>query len=165
MPRSSWLSVSPGSEKLALDPDGVLYVLTGTRVRRIDPRGAIKTVFGASGPCTLTEGKPADGIGACRLMDIGVDHRGLLYFIVFNNHRIYRLTGSNFLTFVAGGGINRGDGGLARNAGLWWPQGITFAANGDLVFADNNNQRIRRIDGFGPFNLSREQVTFANSLG
>ena len=60
------------------------------------------------------------------------------------------LTISSFgiVTTVAGNGVSAfsGDGGLATEEALSAPDDVSLDANGDMVIADHNNNRIRRVD-------------------
>ena len=51
------------------------------------------------------------------------------------------------LTAVVGSGVGGffGEGGLATKAGLSSPIGVAIAPNGDLIIADQGNNRIRRV--------------------
>jgi len=54
---------------------------------------------------------------------------------------------NGIITTVAGNGVNgySGDGGLASNAELSNPVGVAVDQSGNLFFADQNNQRIRKV--------------------
>ena len=49
-------------------------------------------------------------------------------------------------TGLFAGGFS-GDGGPSRNAQLFWPEDIAVDENGNLFIADEQNHRIRRVDG------------------
>ncbi len=55
---------------------------------------------------------------------------------------------NNIITTVAGNGSQTyaGDGGVATNAGLYYPSGVTFDPSGNLFIADIDNNRIRKMD-------------------
>ncbi len=63
-----------------------------------------------------------------------------------DNHRIRKVSNGVISTF-AGTGISgfSGDGGLAKNAMLSYPVGLVFDSAGNLIVADANNNRIRKI--------------------
>lgn len=85
---------------------------------------------------------------------IAMDDNGVFYFADTNNHRIRRvefldadyLTGN--VSTIAGTGDAgfSGDGGLAVNAKINYPQDLEIGPDGRLYFADTNNHRIRVID-------------------
>lgn len=85
---------------------------------------------------------------------IAMDDSGVFYFSDTNNHRIRRLeffdvdytTGA--VTTIAGTGESgyRGDGGLAVDAMINFPQDLEIGPDGRLYFADCNNNRVRAID-------------------
>ena len=58
---------------------------------------------------------------------------------------------NNIITTMAGNGsgTNAGDGGAATNASLQAPRGLTFGAAGNLYIADQDNNRIRKVDTNG----------------
>src|SRR5262249_24322137 len=54
------------------------------------------------------------------------------------------------ITTVAGNGFGfSGDGGPATAATIWAPAEVSVDCNGNLFFADRNNNRIRKIDSRG----------------
>ena len=66
----------------------------------------------------------------------------------------WQFNGTNFpniITTVAGDGVPTysGDGGLATNASLYYPQGVAFDSAGNLYIADNNNNRVRKVSPGG----------------
>jgi len=75
------------------------------------------------------------------------DREGRLLFTSLD-HRILAIDRAGVLRVVAGTGTAgfAGDGGPATAAQLNTPYGLILDRNGDLVFADAGNRRIRRID-------------------
>ncbi len=79
---------------------------------------------------------------------------GNLYFPDNVNHRLRKIDmTTNIITSIAGSGTTGpggggfgGDGGLATDATLNFPQKIVFDSLGNIYFADNANNRVRRID-------------------
>lgn len=61
---------------------------------------------------------------------------------------VYKVSTTGALSIYAGNGTFGvgGDGGPATSAGLDFPEGLAFDANGNLFIADLNNNRIRRVD-------------------
>ena len=76
-----------------------------------------------------------------------VDGAGNLY-ISSDSHQIFKVTASTgLITVVAGNGEFglSGDGGQATSARLNYPRGMALDANGNLLVADQFNNRIRKI--------------------
>ncbi|MFL5787469.1 MAG: gliding motility-associated C-terminal domain-containing protein [Flavisolibacter sp.] len=125
------------------------------RVRRIDLTTGIITTVAGDGTQNYVSGQPATQTGLLP-MGLAIDPSGNLFItqhsppLVNNNSdkisRVDMTTG--IITTYAGTGIMgfSGDGGIATLANLNDPYGIDFDQIGNLYFADNGNQRIRRID-------------------
>jgi len=79
------------------------------------------------------------------------DRAGGFYVSLFAPSRIYRISADGTLTLMAGSGLPgfSGDGGPAVSAQLNGPMGMALDANGNLLFADNGNNCIRKIDSSG----------------
>lgn len=81
---------------------------------------------------------------------LALDGKGDLYISDIGTHRILKLAKGS-LTVIAGtgeGGFS-GDGGPAIKAQLFAPHDLLFDAEGNLLIADTQNHRIRRIDRRG----------------
>jgi DNA-binding beta-propeller fold protein YncE len=80
---------------------------------------------------------------------LAFDRDGNLYIADAGNNRIRKVDfKSGIITTVAGNGKAElsGDGRLAIEAGLRKPRGLTFDQSGNLLIADTDNRRIRRVD-------------------
>ena len=148
--------------RVAVDGGGNLYFVDAdnNRLRRVDPSGTITTVAGSGEPGFLGEGYSGDGGPAvqARLREphgVAVDSDGNLYIADSGNHAIRRVDASGIITTIAGIGVRgfSGDGGPAVQAQLYRPRGIVVDGNGNLYFADSNNQRIRRLSPPLPITL------------
>jgi sugar lactone lactonase YvrE len=82
---------------------------------------------------------------------LSVDDAGNLYISEHANNRIRRVGTDGIITTVAGtGGENFGkDGVPATSTTIFGPRGMVFDDDGNLVFSDRNNHRIRKIDRKG----------------
>lgn len=83
-----------------------------------------------------------------RPTSLAVDSTGNLYISDTYNSRIRKILASNWtIDTVVGDGAERrwGDGGLAVDASINHPQGITFDKAGNLYIADTNNHMIRKV--------------------
>ncbi|MBI6546789.1 MAG: hypothetical protein HY692_08340 [Cyanobacteria bacterium NC_groundwater_1444_Ag_S-0.65um_54_12] len=76
------------------------------------------------------------------------DNLGNLLISVSDGDVVYRIAADGTLTLAAGNGIHgfAGDGGPATQAQLGFPYGIAVDGTGNLYIADQDNQRIRRVD-------------------
>src|SRR5258705_2282181 len=145
---SAWLNCPQG---VALDPAGSIYIgdLCGNRIRKVDYlTGIITTVAG-----TGTAGYNGDNIAATTAQisnpsALAFDLAGNLYFTDRSNNRIRKITiSTGIITTVAGtgaGGYN-GDGILAINAQINFPNEVSFDSSGNLYIADWLNNRVRKI--------------------
>jgi sugar lactone lactonase YvrE len=86
-----------------------------------------------------------------------LDSQGDLFITDAENNRIREVNAtSQIITTVVGNGIPCaqptspcGDGGLATNASIFMPRTITIAPSGDLLVADDGDNRIREVNGEG----------------
>ena len=119
---------------LALDSEGNLY-FTETdagRVHRLSITGEV-TTFG-DGTWSIPRGVAVDAIGNVFVADTGLQ-------------RILHINRDGTVTPVAGNGMPgfSGDGGAALSAQLGFPWDVAIAADGTLLIADLDNDRIRRL--------------------
>ena len=139
-------------EGIAVDIQGNLFIsdTVNRRIRRVDARtGMIATYAGTGEVGTNEEGTPALQAKFLRLARIAVDRNDNLYVADSPSHRILVIDPkTRLLRTFAGTGTSgfSGDGGLATEANISFPEGITIAANGDLYFADVGNHRVRKVN-------------------
>lgn len=77
------------------------------------------------------------------------DRNGNLYIADYTNHRIRKIdTATGIISTVAGTGVQgfSGDGALAANAQLRYPNSLAIDGTGNLIICDNGNRRIRKVD-------------------
>ncbi len=152
---------------MAVDGAGNLYFGEWARVRKITPDGIITTVAGdgtrpntngcsppespACGPPTAGDGQPATSVQLFGPMSVTVDSAGNLYFV--DGWRIRKVSPDGIITTVAGNGgragyhLDTGDGGLATNAPLWNPNGVTVDSAGNLYISEPVRIRKVTVDG------------------
>ena len=138
---------------LAPDPVGGVYVADSSnhRIRRIDPNGMISTVAGIGIP-----GDGGDyGLAVQCLLDspagLAVGPDGSLYVADTARHRVRRIRPDGMIIPAAGNGAAgySGDGAAATAAQLNHPNGLSVDAEGNLLIADTNNNRVRRVSTDG----------------
>jgi sugar lactone lactonase YvrE len=136
------------STSVTLDTSGNVYITdSGSgRIRRIDrSTNVISTVAGGSG-----DNVPASAAVLLGPRDVAFDAAGNVYIADQLNHRIRRVDArTRVLTTVAGTGTGgfSGDGGPATAAKLYSPFGVAIDARNNIYIADDDNYRVRRVDG------------------
>ena len=117
------------------------------RVREVSG-GTINTVAGNNFCCNVADGGAATSAWLASPLGLAVDSSGNLYISDSNNQRIREVAGGNISTFVGTGNYGyNGDGEAATSAQLRTPDAIAFDASGNLLIADQNNQRVRKVSG------------------
>jgi len=143
---------------LAFDAHGDLLVADSlnNRVRMIDTSGVISTVVG-SGPTGLTDsnvmhdGGPATKGLLAFPVGLAFDRSGDLFISDKGHDAIRRVNPRGIITTVAGTGVGgySGDGGPATKAQLHGPWYIAIDAHGDILFTENENDLLRKVDPHG----------------
>ena len=140
-----------GPTQVAVDGGGNVLIADthNHRIRRVAAgTGVIMTVagngeFGFSG-----DGGPGTSASLYNPYAVAVDGGGNVLIADYNNHRIRRVAaGTGVITTVAGNGEFgfSGDGGPGTSASLWGPTGVAVDGGGNVLIADYNNHRIRRL--------------------
>ncbi|MDQ7075616.1 MAG: hypothetical protein Q9O24_10805 [Gammaproteobacteria bacterium] len=136
---------------LAFDLHGNLYIADAgnSRIRKVDAAtGIISTVAGNGQFGFNGDHQYALDTQLNMPYDLLIDGQNL-YIADSNNHRIRKFNlDSGIITTVAGNGNAgfSGDGGLATEASLNWPDGISLDAMGNLYISDALNHRIRKVN-------------------
>jgi DNA-binding beta-propeller fold protein YncE len=148
VPASTACLLHPGA--LAINKAGDLYFAEWNTVRRVDAaKHLVRTVVGSG-----EYGFNGDGIPALKAKlesptGLAVDPDGNLYLAESNGHRVRRVDAkTGLISTVAGGGKRgyNGDGIPARRAELDVPVGVAADASGNLYIADQQGNRVRRVD-------------------
>jgi sugar lactone lactonase YvrE len=148
---------------VAVDGAGNLYIADygNNLIRKVDTSGNItsRVQFNLNRPS-----------------GVAVDGAGNLYIADYGNNLIRKVDTSGNMTTVAGIGIAgySGDGAAATSAKLNGPNGVTLDSAGNLYIADENSNRIRKVDvsksalSFGSLNVGQTgspQSVAASNLG
>lgn len=143
---------------IAVDGDGNLYISDAgnNAVRKVNAGDTITNVVNGfssdlptGGACgyTGTLWMPENA----RLSGITVDAAGNVYIADYWDNVIRKVTPSGSMRTIAGDPnvFNTGDGGPAIHAGLIGPRRIVVDNSGNIIFADSDNGRIRKINSAG----------------
>jgi uncharacterized protein (TIGR03437 family) len=134
---------------LALDSSGNLYIADefNFRIRKVGPDGVISTVAGNGAKAFGGDGGPAVDAALLYPYDVAADKSGNLYIADSLSNRIRKVTPGGTISTIAGTGTAgfSGDGKAALNAQLNTPTSVKLDAAGNILVADTNNNRIRRI--------------------
>ena len=138
---------------LSLDAAGNIFVAVGygERVTRIDSAtGIITTVAGSGLRGFAGDGGLATAARTNYIASVAVDSAGNIFFSDKNNHRVRKVTASSgIITTVAGNGLSTGalgDNGPATSASLAYPDKVGFDNAGNLLIADTQHSRIRKVN-------------------
>ena len=143
-----------------VDAAGNIYIADrgNDRVRKVDTAGIITTAAGNGTSTFGGDTGPAINAQLRRPSGVVVDDSGTIFIADHLNHRIRKIDPTGIITTIAGrfgdgvlansGGFS-GDGGPAVDAQLSSPYGLALDSTGTLFIADENNNRIRKIDANG----------------
>ena len=136
---------------VAVDAFGNLYVAdSGSNcVLKISAAG-VQVVAGNGTMQFSGDGGPAASSQMNQITGVAIDQAGNIYIADFLNGRIREVSTAGVITTVAGGGpAAPGDGGLATNAHLGFPEGVAVDSAGNIYIADSYDSRVRRVSPGG----------------
>ncbi len=110
------------------------------------PAGCITTVAGGSN--FDGDGSVSSNAGLYWPTNVACDSQGNLIIVDTQNHRIRRVSATTgIITTVAGTGEEgySGDNGPANSAQLLRPNAVAVDSAGNIIIADTDNQRIRKV--------------------
>ena len=118
--------------RIARRSNGDILIAEASKIRLLTTAGILRTIrTGLSGPAGFA-----------------FDSSGRLIFSDSGNHRVMRMDlNTNVATRIAGGNGDgfSGDGDTATSAKLNSPGDVAVDSSGNVIFADRENHRIRRI--------------------
>ena len=133
-----------GPGGIAIDTHGNLYVVDqgSFQIRKITPAGDV-SIFAGNGTPGDMDGNPGEAQFGFDMRDIVADDQGNLY--LSDADRIRKITPQGIVSTIAGSGFGYRDGdGIAAKFNS--PNGLGIDAHGNLYVADENNNRIRKIN-------------------
>ncbi len=149
---------------LALDSSGDLYIADTNNclIRKVTKStGLISTYAGMasntpSGCGYGGDGGPATSAQLDYPTDVALDTSGNLYIADIYNNRVRIVRPNGIIDTFAGVGPSGGypggyggDGGLGTKAELYYPSSVAVDVAGDVLIADEGNQRVRWVDDAG----------------
>jgi hypothetical protein len=138
---------------IAIDGTGNLYIadVNNHRIRKISTAGIITTIAGTGATGFTGDGGPATAADLGFPYGVAVDGAGNVSIALYYDNRIRQVNTSGTINTIAGLGSAAfsGDGGPATAAEFDGPWGLAADAAGNLFIADNNNNRIRKINTSG----------------
>jgi sugar lactone lactonase YvrE len=139
-------------EGITVGPDGSVYVsdYEGGRVFRLQPGRGLTVVAGTGKSGEVGDQGRADKATLSQPTGLVVDQEGNLFVAEMEGHRIRRIDSQGIITTIAGNGVRSlsGDGGPAKDAGVYFPLGLAFDSKGSLYISDGAGA-VRRIYGNG----------------
>jgi trimeric autotransporter adhesin len=140
---------------IVTDKVGNVYIADhgNNRVRKVDSKGIITTIAGsgADGGGNKGDGGPATAASFAMPTGIALDKAGNLFIADAVNGYIREVTTDGIMHTVAGNGYSgyNGDGVMATAAKLFLPWSIAIDQNDNLYIADQNNNRVRKVNKAG----------------
>ena len=135
---------------IAVDLQGDLFIADGDQVRRVDAKsGLITTVAGTGRKGDTTERSSALSTAFKSVDGLAVDRAGNLFISDGTQGKVFEMDSVNAtISRVAGSGKRgfTGDGGPAVDASFLGLKSIALDSARDIVIADVENCRVRRID-------------------
>ncbi|MES2386746.1 MAG: SMP-30/gluconolactonase/LRE family protein [Bacteroidota bacterium] len=130
---------------LAFDADGNLYVadVQNNRVRQITTDGTVSTFAGTGTGGNLNGSRFAATLN--RPFGLVVAPNGTVYFTDTWNQQVRKVTRAGKVSVVAGSGNWGYTNGYGDLSSFNYPAGLAINSNGELLVADQNNNRIRKV--------------------
>jgi uncharacterized protein (TIGR03437 family) len=143
---------------VAVDGAGNLYIADfgNSRIRTV-VNSVITTVAGRSNGAPVVEGQEAVNGRLEGPTGVAVDRAGNFYFVeagigsgtglARGDYKVWKVSAAGIITTLAGNGLPSfaGDNGAALAAQLDLPSGVAIDAAGNLLIADSQNQRVRKV--------------------
>lgn len=142
-----------GPRGITEDIYGNLYVAEyyGQRVRKVTPGGTITTLAGTGAAGYSGDGGPATQAKLNGPYRVTVDLAGNVYIPDSGNGRVRKVSPDGTISTVVGNGNigYSGDGGLATDAALNYPEAVAFDSHGNYYVADEGANVVRFVNTSG----------------
>jgi sugar lactone lactonase YvrE len=147
---------------VAIDALGNIYIADqeNNRIRKVDTTSKIINTVAGNGIAGFSgDGGIATTAQLNYPSRIVIDALGNIYIADQGNSRIRKVNTSGIINTIAGNGSENsngtgtgnysGDNGSALSAGLNLPSGVALDAAGNVYIADQENDRVRKVNTFG----------------
>jgi sugar lactone lactonase YvrE len=130
---------------IAIDRNGNIIVADrdSNAIRKVEPNGMLTTIAGQATADYL------DGTGTNAKFKnpcgVAVDSNNNIYVADTYNHRIRKITPEGVVTTFAGSGTRAFADGIGTGASFKQPYGLAIDSNNNVIVADWENRRIRKI--------------------
>jgi sugar lactone lactonase YvrE len=116
--------------------------------------GTLSLIAGNGGYAAATVPGQATSSSFYDAEGVAIDHSGDVYFASSDDHRIFKVTPSGYLTVAAGTGTaGTTIPGQATSSRLDLPNGVALDSNGDLYIADSGNNQIYEVTPSGTLSV------------
>ncbi len=135
-----------------VDTAGNIYIAdyANARIRKVSQAtGVITTIAGTGDTLFAGDGGAATDASLYDPTALALDASGNLYIADQSHHRIRMINiTTGIITTIAGNGIGgySADSVAATASSLYYPSGLAFDTTGNLIIADWQNHRIRKVD-------------------
>ncbi|MBN2601443.1 MAG: hypothetical protein JXR87_05590, partial [Candidatus Marinimicrobia bacterium] len=136
-----------------IDSEENIYIADSgnNRIRKIDRNGIITTVAGSGYSSFGGDGGPA--VNAYLKLPTGVclDTNGNMFIADMWNNRVRKVDTNGIISTFAGNGAysSTGDGGLAVEASMYYPQGVVADNDGNVFVSVQQSKNVRKINSDG----------------
>lgn len=162
-PADTWLD-QPMEVQFAADGRAFIADWNSHMIRVVRTDDTVKTLIGqeiaGDWPCQvptdptqcqvpLDQTIAADQLSLNHPMDVAIADDGTWYFAAWHNHKIEHYDGSTKTVAIVSGQQKPGfsaDGIAAKDALLNFPDSLVIEEDGAIIFSDERNNRIRRIE-------------------
>ncbi len=137
------------AEGIAINQNDELFIVDNenSSIRKVTKAGAVTTLAGDG-----TRGFQ-DGVGTLSKFyepyGVALDKSGNLYVTDTFNNRIRKITTDGTVTTFAGDGVEGYRDGSSTTARFYYPRGIAFDADGNLLVVERGNHCVRKISVSG----------------